>query len=359
MFEENLLKERVERFQRRKWTSEVEGFMLLSLENIRYLTGFSGTSAAAFFTKDEAFFCTDFRYRTQSAAEVRNCKIIEYRNQHDFLVQFLLERGIKKLGIEAQATVAYVMERFRKGLPELRIVPYNEEVEELRLRKDHSELEAVKKAVAIAKAGFEAAMKSAFAGALEYEVAAEIEYEMKKRGSEKAPFDTIVASGPRAAMPHGIASEKAISSGELVIIDFGARYMGYNCDITRTIPVGGLDSMGQKVYRIVLEAQRKAIDCVKPGASTKQIDAAAREHIKAKGYGDYFGHGTGHGVGLAVHEAPRLNSEEDHVVDSDMIFTIEPGIYIPDWGGVRIEDMVLVTESGCEVLTEAVAKMVL
>lgn len=358
MIEASLLKDRLGRFQGRKWAAEVDAFLVLSLINIRYLTGFSGSSAVAFITKEESYFCTDFRYRTQSAAEVKNSEIIEYKNQQDFLAKFIQERGIKSIGIEAHASSIYVIERLRQSVPQLKVIDYEGEVEALRLRKDRPELEAIKKAIGIAGAGLEAAMKSLRPGAVEYELAAELEYEMKKRGSEKPPFDTIVASGPRAAMPHGIASDKAISQGEPVVIDFGARYNGYNCDITRTVPAGGWSDEGEKIYRIVLEAQRKAIDIVAPGASTKQIDAAARGHIAAKGYGEYFGHGTGHGVGLEVHEAPRLNTEEDHLVQTGMVFTIEPGIYIPNWGGVRIEDMVFVTEEGCEVITEGVAKTI-
>ncbi|MBI5747674.1 MAG: aminopeptidase P family protein, partial [Nitrospinae bacterium] len=190
----------------------------------------------------------------------------------------------------------------------------------------------------------------------ENEIAIEMEYQLRKEGAEGIPFDIIVASGERGALPHGIASDKIIKDGELVILDFGSRYMGYNSDCTRTLSVGRLDERQKDIYSIVLDAQREAIKSIKPGLKASEIDSKARQFIIEKGYGENFGHSTGHGVGLEVHENPRIAEGQDDIIKEGMVFTVEPGIYIHGWGGVRIEDMVLVTKEGCEVLTSEIEK---
>lgn len=220
-------------------------------------------------------------------------------------------------------------------------------VNQLRVIKDQQEIDAIQRAVRIVEESFEATLPSIREGAAELEIAAELEYEMRKRGSEGTPFGTIVASGYRGALPHGRASDKLIRSGELVVLDFGAYYQGYVADITRTVAVGELTPELAQIYEVVRQAQQAAVDAVRPGVTAHEIDETARAIIRNQGYGDYFTHRLGHGIGLSGHEEPYMLQQNQLVLEPGMAFTIEPGIYLPDQGGVRIEDNVIVTEDGC------------
>ncbi|MGG1658103.1 M24 family metallopeptidase [Brevibacillus sp. NRS-1366] len=220
-------------------------------------------------------------------------------------------------------------------------------VDQLRVIKDQQEIDAIQRAVRIVEESFEATLPSIREGVAELEIAAELEYEMRKRGSEGTPFGTIVASGYRGALPHGRASDKLIKSGELIVLDFGAYYQGYVADITRTVAIGELASELAKIYEIVRQAQQAAVDAVRPGVTAHEIDETARSIIRDRGYGDYFTHRLGHGIGLSGHEEPYMRQQNRLLLEPGMAFTIEPGIYLPDKGGVRIEDNVIVTEDGC------------
>jgi Xaa-Pro aminopeptidase len=235
--------------------------------------------------------------------------------------------------------------------PEGKLVPLEEEMKNIRALKDKQELALLRTAIEIASKAFFEALELLKEGVVEREAALEMEWSMKRKGAEALGFDIIIASGKRSALPHGKASGKRVERGDFILIDFGSQFRGYHSDQTRTVVCGSPSSEQQKIYRIVKEAHDKAIEKVRPGISIGEVDGVARDHIRNEGYGEYFGHGLGHGIGLAVHEDPVVNGENKGLVQEGMVFTIEPGIYIPDWGGVRIEDMVLVTPHGAELLT--------
>jgi Xaa-Pro aminopeptidase len=220
-----------------------------------------------------------------------------------------------------------------------------------RMAKDDEELALLQKSAELASSSFLSILEDIRPGALERDIALALEFAMKRAGAEEKSFDFIVVSGPRGALPHGKAGDRAVGSGELVTIDFGAVCQGYHSDETVTVAVGAPDSRQKEIYGIVKDAHDRAMDAVRPGISLKELDAKARGYIEGKGYGKFFGHGLGHGVGLEVHERPVVSFKSEGVVTEGMVFTIEPGIYIPDWGGVRIEDTVIVTSDGCRPLT--------
>ncbi|MFB3884927.1 MAG: M24 family metallopeptidase [Thermodesulfobacteriota bacterium] len=330
----------------------LDGVLFNSLENIRYLSGFTGSDGAFVLTDREAFFLTDSRYWTQSEEEVKDSKIIRYYKKLDGIVSLLLDLKSKRLGFES----AFLPFSFHQSLSErlgneTKLVPLENQIRNLRALKDAQELALTRKAIDISSKAFLKITEGMKEGILESEAAFDMEVLMKKDGAEALGFDIIIASGKRSALPHGKASSKRIEKGDFVLIDFGSRFTGYHCDQTRTLVCGKPSSEQEKIYRIVKEAHDKAIETVRPGIPIHEVDDAARNHIRDSGYGEYFGHGTGHGIGLAVHEDPAVNKENKDLLQEGMVFTVEPGIYIPDWGGVRIEDMVRVTPKGAEILT--------
>ncbi len=333
-------------------SAEIDGVLFSSLENIRYLCGFTGSDGAFFLSREEGFFLTDSRYWTQSEEEVKSSKIVHYKKKMDGIVSLILELESKKIGFEA-ASLPYASYKFlsEKIPKESVLVPLDRELKNLRAVKDRRELESIRAAIDIASKGLSHLRSILKEGLSENQAAQEMEFFMKRAGAETTGFDTIIASGKRAALPHGKASAKRIERQDFILIDFGSCFEGYHSDQTRTLVCGKPSSEQEKIYGIVKDAHDRAIERVRPGIPIHEVDAAARDHIRNLGYGEYFGHGTGHGIGLAVHEDPGVNWEDKTVVEEGMVFTIEPGIYIPDWGGVRIEDMVLVTSQGAEILT--------
>ena len=330
----------------------LEAILFTGLENIRYLSGFTGSDGAFLLTPKEACFLTDSRYWTQADEEVKGSRIVHYKKKMEGIVSLLLELKLARIGFESNF-LPFSFYRFLLGkLPkEAALLPLEEELKNLRAVKDSEEMGSIRGAIEIASNSFRHMMEKLREGVSESEVAREMEFSMRRSGSETTGFDIIVASGRRAALPHGKASEKRIERGDFVLIDFGSTFQGYHSDQTRTLVCGKPSPEQEKVYRTVKEAHDKAIEKVRPGIPFHEVDDAARNHIRDCGYGEYFGHGTGHGIGLAVHEDPAVNWENKSVVQEGMVFTVEPGIYIPDWGGVRIEDMVLVTPQGADILT--------
>lgn len=336
----------------------MDAFLITNMENIRYITGFTGSSALTLVRPDEAVFLTDSRYTTQANQQVRNCAIREYKKQIDELLAFIKSLGVKRLAFEATVLPFVLYAKLKDNLEAVDLVGMENWIEEQRMIKDQSEIEALKHTIAITKKGYDSIRPKLSEGAVEHEIAVELEYQMRKAGAEQIAFDTIVASGVRGAMPHGMASTKVIKAGEMVTIDFGARSHGYCSDCTRTVSLGRVPAREAEIYRIVYEANRAALEGIEPGKKAKEIDAIARDLIKSAGYGEFFGHGTGHGVGLAVHEEPRISWEGEVTLEPGMVFTVEPGVYIPELGGARIEDMVLVTDTGYEVLTINIEKQI-
>jgi Xaa-Pro aminopeptidase len=329
----------------------VEGILFFSPENIRYLTGFSGSEGYLLAGKDELLLLVDSRYLTQAQEETQGCRVSLVEKRITGVTAQVASLGLKRLGVEAQGISVALFEQLQKGLETMELVPIKDELERLRGSKIAEEITLIQKASRIAEAAWEECLDLIKPGVQEVDLALELEYRMKKKGAQRIAFDTIVAAGPRAALPHAQPTTRPIEKGDLLLFDFGCRYGGYCSDESCTVIVNRATEEQRRIYGIVKDAHDKAIEQIKPGARLAAIDAAAREHINHAGHGAHFGHGTGHGVGLAVHEWPVVGKDSPDVAEEGMVFTIEPGIYIPGWGGVRIEDMVAVTADGCAVLT--------
>ncbi|WP_117169250.1 M24 family metallopeptidase [Paraliobacillus sediminis] len=314
--------------------------------NIRYMTGFTGTSGVVLITESEALFITDFRYTQQAADEAPLYEIIEHKqgiikeiaNQVKLL-------GIKRLGFEKTNLTYAIFEEYQKAIS-AELVPTEGLVEKLRLIKTDDEIAILKEAAKIADAAFEYILTVIKPGVREIDISNELEFFMRKQGAISSSFDIIVASGFRSALPHGVASDKKIENGELVTLDFGALYKGYCSDITRTVAVGDISDELHIIYDTVLQAQLKGVEGIKAGITAKEADALTRDYITEKGYGKYFGHSTGHGLGLEVHESPGLSFRSNEILEEGMVVTVEPGIYVPNVGGCRIEDDIIVTKDG-------------
>lgn len=330
---------------------KVEGILFFSPDNIRYLTGFSGSEGYLLVGMDETLLLVDSRYITQAQEETRGCRVSLADKGVKGVATQVSALGLKRLGFEAQSISVALFEQLQEGLRQVELVPLKDALEQLRRSKTGEEIDMIRQAITIAEEAWKTVLEMVTPGAQEAEVALEIEYRMKKGGAEGTSFDCIVASGQRTALPHAQPTSRSIEEGDFVLFDFGCRYRGYCSDETCTVTVGRATDEQRRIYGIVKDAHDRAIAQIKPGVRLATIDAAAREFIDQAGHGEHFGHGTGHGVGLAVHEWPVVGKSSQDVAEQGMVFTIEPGIYLPGWGGVRIEDMVLVTADGCEVLT--------
>jgi Xaa-Pro aminopeptidase len=326
--------------------------LVTNLSNIRYLTGFTGSEALLVLSPEDGWFLTDSRYTSQANDEVSGAKVIEFSNRLDSLVQVLKQPGATRIAFEAAQMNVQMYQDLVKRLRDVEFVAADTETTALRRAKDAGELEILGRVADMASQSLLEILKEVKPGAVESEVAWALEVAMRNRGADGKSFDFIVASGERGALPHGKASEKKLKAGELVTIDYGATYRGYCSDETVTVCLGEPDERQREVYETVLAAQQTAIDAVRPGITLRELDAKARDLILARGYGEYFGHGLGHGVGIDIHEYPTVSPRNATVAEEGMVITIEPGIYIPGWGGVRIEDTVVVEADGCRRLTQ-------
>jgi Xaa-Pro aminopeptidase len=340
-------------------SSRLDALLVSHLPNIRYLCGFTGSAGLLLVEESGSAFFTDVRYDTQGREEVKGAKVIIARKA---LWNALVERTVARrkrsrskgwtIGIEAEHLTVAERKRLADLLPsEVRLRNAPALVERARMIKDDDELELTRAAVRLGATLFDRALEVLRPGAREVEVAAEMEYAARWAGAEEMSFPTIIASGARSALPHGKATEQVIASGGFVVCDFGVILAGYCSDQTRTVWVGAAPGGACNAYESVREAQAAAIAAVRPGATTGEVDAAARKVLRKAGLGRYFTHSTGHGVGLEIHEAPRVAAGQMEVLKPGMVITIEPGVYFPGKWGVRIEDMVAVREGGCEVLT--------
>lgn len=313
-----------------------------NLTNVRYLCGFTGSEGLLILSQNEGWFLTDSRYTSQAGEEVSGARVIEFSIKLDSASEIVLGSGAKKVAFEAAHTTVATYREMCKKMPGVRFLPADKELVSLRSVKDAAELVLLEKVAQIASTALTETLAEVKPGARESDVAWALECAMRRGGAEGKSFDFIVASGERGALPHGKASDKLIQKGELVTLDYGAMYRGYCSDETHTVCVGEPDPRQREIYEVVRTAQYKAIDAVRPGLSFKELDEVARGYIDEKGYGKYFGHGLGHGVGLDIHEPPTVSFRSTAKVEEGMVFTIEPGIYIPGFGGVRIEDTVVV-----------------
>lgn len=331
---------------------EIDAIFINHLPNIRYLTGFSGSSGLCLISKNDAFFITDFRYKEQAKIQVKNFKklIATGKTLLDLIQERHILKGLKKVGFEAEYASFSLVNELKRRFKNLKLIPTKNFIEEISAVKTPDEIENIKTAIRISERVFNEILNIIKPGVAEIEVAAEISYLHKKFGAEKDAFDIIVASGWRSALPHGVASEKKLKKGELVVIDFGCVYNGYHSDITRTIAIGKISSEKRKIYQIVLDAQTRAIESARAGLKANELDSIARDYIKQKGYGKFFGHSLGHGIGTEIHTLPRIAPKSNYVLQKGNVITIEPGIYIPGIGGVRIEDDILIN-STAETLT--------
>jgi Xaa-Pro aminopeptidase len=334
----------------------LDALVVSHLPNVQYLTGFTGTAATvALLRSGDLLFVTDFRYATQVRDEVGDAARIEIVAADP--VGRLLERlaespGVAGVGFDGAALSWKAGERLRAD-GRWRFEPAEGLVEALRARKDAGEVAAIREAGRVALEALEAVLGAVRPGLTETEVAARLELELRRRGSEWHPFPTIVASGPRSALPHAATSDREIRSGDFLLLDFGARIGGYCADVTRTVVVGArADGRQRTIYDLVREAQQRAVRGIAAGMTGRDADALARSVIEARGFGEQFGHSLGHGVGLEVHEEPRLSRTNDEPLPEGAVVTVEPGIYVPGWAGVRLEDDVLLAAEGPELLTD-------
>lgn len=339
---------------------DIDALLVTNLNSIKYLTGFLGSAAVVVITKKKAFFVTDFRYKTvvQSGMPSDYEVMISKQSSFEFLKKIIKSEKLKKIGFESN-TLNYNSYRDLKDNYKVKFVPVAGLIENIAAIKEQYEIDCLKKAIDISDKAFPHMLAAISPGrTTEKELAADITYFQMKLGGEKNSFDPIVASGENSALPHARPTERVIQHGDLLTLDFGTVYKGFNSDMTRTVAVGQISEEKINIYNIVLEAQQRALDAVKAGVVCKTVDAVARDFIKEKGFGDNFGHGLGHGLGYEVHEAPRLNQFSKYKLKVNNVVTVEPGIYVEGLGGVRIEDDVVVTDEGCEILNKTTKELI-
>lgn len=339
--------------------SSLDALLVTSEFNRRYITGFTGTAGVALVTKEDAVFITDFRYMSQATDQVEGFRVVQHSGSLIKEVATQVEKlGVKTLGFEQDAMTFAEYEQYKENVSS-QFVPTSGIIEKIRLIKTPQEITIIKTACAIADDAFTHILNFIEPGKTELEVANELEFFMRKQGATSSSFDTIVASGLRSALPHGVATNKVIEKGDFVTLDYGALYNGYISDMTRTIAVGEPSEKLVDMYNAVLASQLLALEKVGPNMTGKEADAIARDYLTAQGYGEAFGHSLGHGIGLEVHEAPSLSVRGETVLEPNMTVTLEPGVYLPGIGGVRIEDDILITATGNEKLTHSTKELII
>jgi len=338
---------------------DIDGILITSDYNRRYISNFTGTAGVVLISEDKALFITDFRYVEQASKQAEGFTIVQHKGLiHEEIASQVKQLGIKKLGFEQDYVTYSSFQTYQKEI-QAQLVPVTNLIENLRLIKTESEIKILKEAADIADAAFKHILDYIKPGLTELEVSNELEFFMRKCGATSSSFNTIVASGTRSALPHGVASDKVIEKGDFVTLDYGALYKGYVSDITRTVAVGQPSEKLKEIYNIVLESQLLSIEKIKPGMTGIEADAIARDYITSHGYGEYFGHSLGHGIGLEVHEGPALSVRSDIVLKPGMVVTVEPGIYVPGLGGVRIEDDTLITDNSNETITHSTKDLII
>ena len=327
--------------------------------NRRYISGFTGTAGVVLITLDKQFFMTDFRYTEQAHTQAVGFDIVEHKQSViKELARLVRELKLEKVAFEADDLTYETANQYKEQI-EAELIPTTNMIAAIRMIKTEEELAVMQKAADISDAAYAHILTFVKPGMTEIEVANELEFFMRKQGATSSSFDIIVASGYRSALPHGVASEKKIATGELVTLDFGALYQGYCSDMTRTFAVGEINDQLKEIFNTVLEAHLRGLKGTKAGMTGKAADALTRDYIKEKGYGEYFGHGTGHGLGLEVHEGPRLSPMGDMTLAENMVVTVEPGIYVPNVGGCRIEDDIVITKTGNKSLNKAPKELII
>ncbi len=329
--------------------------------NIRYITGYCGDTGVAYVSKNRKIIFTDFRYIYQAQDEAKGFEVIDIATAGSYALAVEMaakEDGIKSLGFEKGEMLYSSYSAYKETLKEIEFLPYGEELNALRMIKTPEELENIKMAEHIGDIAFKQILADIRPGVTELEIAAKLEYIMKTNGAEGLSFDPIVASGINSSMPHAVPGRKKIENGDFVTMDFGCIYNGYCSDMTRTVVVGKANEKQKEIYNTVLKAQLAVLEQLKAGMKGSDIDKIARDIINGAGYEGCFGHGLGHSVGLFIHESPRASMKSEDIVECGMTLTVEPGIYVKDFGGVRIEDLVVITKDGCENFTFSDKKLI-
>ncbi|PKN18357.1 MAG: integrase [Deltaproteobacteria bacterium HGW-Deltaproteobacteria-6] len=329
----------------------VDGILFSNISNIRYLSGFTGSDGLLVLSSDDARLLVDGRYTTQAAAEVRGISVLHYQNKIQGIEQALKELGLKNIGFEASCVTVEMYNDLTRRLKNIKLVGLGDELRLLRAYKDQHEIAVMKKAAAIASKAIDTLAREIRPGWTELETALQLEITARLAGAEQVAFETIIASGENAALPHAQPTNRKIRSGDFVVIDFGVKYQGYCSDETCTFAIGELTGDKKNAYRAVLRAHDEAILSLRAGIAAADVDALVRG-VLGKKYSRYFVHGTGHGVGLEVHEAPRLAPNSQDVLNAGMVVTVEPGLYYPGLWGIRIEDTVVVKKNSCEIISK-------
>lgn len=337
----------------------LDGFIISSCANISYLTEYTCRESYLLISKKANVYFTDSRYIEEAKNNLKGAAEIKKTNGSVFniIARACLRLGLKRIGFEERHLAFAEYQKIKEGLKKkAELTPSHSLIEELRQIKEPEEISKIKEAVRITAEALKFIKKYVLPGKAELEIVAELERFIRYQGATNSAFEIIVASGQNSSFPHHIPTRRKVKDNELVLIDIGVNYLGYKCDLTRVFYSGKINSLEQKIYGIVLEAQDRAIRKIRPGVSIKEVDAASRQYISQRGFGRFFGHNLGHGIGLEVHEEPNISGENGNAVKTGMVFTVEPAIYLPGKFGVRIEDMILVTKKGAEVLSGAVLK---
>lgn len=354
-FAMHALDKRLQQVRQRLEAENLDAMIVTQPENRRYLSGFTGTDGVLLISAREAMVITDFRFVEQATNEAPDFDVLKVSPDKlgRELNELARKLGAKRVAFESHHLTVSQHAEWSAAATDYKLVPIKELIEGMRAIKDDQELAAIKRAVALGDAAMAHIRELIRPGMTEKEVAWELESHMRIHGAEAVAFDIIVASGPNGAMAHATVSDRAIREGEPIIIDVGARVDGYHSDLSRTLCLGEPDHRFKEIYHLVLKAQVDALEGIRPGMTGREADALARDVIERAGYGKCFGHGLGHSVGLAVHENPRASRTSEEVLRPGMTLTVEPAIYISGWGGVRIEDLVVITEQSVEVLSQA------
>ena len=331
---------------------DLDAILITSIQNIRYLSGFTGSDGVVIVSSDSLWFLTDSRYRTQAGEEVSGFTLVEYSRKLEQCAELLQEHDFVRIGFEGSSLTVTQHALLTDILATADLVALPGDFASIRAVKDSDELIHLEEIATLASHSFLQLIPEIKPGVTERQMALRLEWLLRQAGADAASFGFIVASGARGGLPHATPTNKTICFGDLVTFDFGGIKQGYCSDETVTVAIGAIDERQREVYRIVKEAHDLALECVRPGVTCREVDAVARDYIQAQGYGDFFGHGTGHGVGLEVHEKPVVSYRSEEILQEGMVVTIEPGIYLPDWGGVRIEDTLCVTCDGFRTLTK-------
>ncbi|MFP4456831.1 MAG: M24 family metallopeptidase [Clostridia bacterium] len=352
------MQKRIKKIKKLLNQNNMQALLINKPEDRYYLSNFSGSNAYLLFTKDENYLITDFRYVEQAKKETDGFEIVMYkRNElYSTISDILLDKNIEELTFDSTVLTYEEYTTFNDAL-EVTLKSSSNILRDMRSVKDQQEIDIIQEAQIISEKAFVKTLESIKPGVTERDLSIELEYQMLLLGASKLAFPNIVASGVRSSLPHGRATDKVIEYNDFITFDFGAYYKGYCSDMTRTVVVGNYTEKQKKIYDIVLNAQLLALDYAKAGISGKELDQVARQYISDAGYGEYFGHGLGHGIGKVVHEAPSANQKSEDILKENQIISIEPGIYIPDWGGVRIEDLIVIKENNSINLNSLTKKL--